>query len=135
MNSESEKTMSFAQIQLLGNTGRDPEMNYTPDGTAVTKFSIAVSRKVKDSEETTWYNCTAWRNLAEMLSKHLKKGQMVFVQGDLHVRQYTTKDGRSGTSLDVTVDKFQFAGGKKEESTAPASTEEDPLGDLDAHPF
>ena len=129
--------MSFAQIQLLGNLGRDPEMNYTQDGTAVTKFSIAVSRKVKGTEETTWYNCTAWRNLAEMLSTHLKKGQMVFVQGDLNVRQYTTKDGRNGISLDVTVDKFQFAGGKKEESTttADSSSIDDPLGDIEDHPF
>lgn len=128
--------MSFAQIQLLGNTGRDPEMNYTPDGTAVTKFSMAVSRKVKDSEETTWYNCTAWRNLAEMLSKHLKKGQMVFVQGDLNARKYTTKDGRDGFSLDVTVDKFQFAGGKRDASSDSKSTVfEDSLGDLEDHPF
>jgi single-strand DNA-binding protein len=131
--------MSFAQIQLLGNTGRDPEMNYTPDGTAVTKFSIAVSRKVKDSEETVWYNCTAWRGLAEMVSKHLKRGQMVFVQGDLSVRQYTTKDGRNGISLDVTVDKFQFAGGKRDESVAStagsAPVLDDPLGELDEHPF
>jgi len=130
--------MSFAQIQLLGNLGRDPEMNYTPDGTAVTKFGVAVSRKVKDSEETTWYNCTAWRNLAEMLSKHLKKGQMVFVQGDLNVRQYTTKDGRNGISLDVTIDKFQFAGGKKEDSSTSSSKSDafdDSLGDLEDHPF
>jgi single-strand DNA-binding protein len=91
-------------------------MNYTPDGTAVCKFSIAVSKKVKGNEETTWYNCIAWRNLAEMLSTHLKKGQMVFVQGDLQVRQYTTRDGKNGVSLDVTVDKFQFAGGRRDES-------------------
>jgi len=45
--------MSFAQIQLLGNTGRDPEMNYMPDSTAVCKFGLAVSRKVKGNEETT----------------------------------------------------------------------------------
>ena len=127
--------MSFSQIQLLGNLGRDPEAHYTPDGIAVCKFSIAVSKKTKGNEETTWYNCVAWRNLAEMLNTHLKKGQMVFVQGDLNVRQYTTKDGRSGTSLDVTVDKFQFAGGaKKEESTTPSSND-DPLGELDQHPF
>lgn len=126
--------MSMAQIQLLGNLGRDPEMNYTPDGTAVTKFSIAVSKKVKDAEETTWFNCVAWRGLAEMLSKHLRKGQMVFVQGDLNVRQYTTKDGRSGTSLDVTVDKFQFAGSAKREDNALTPQSDDVLEDLD-HPF
>jgi single-strand DNA-binding protein len=129
--------MSFSQIQLLGNLGRDPEMNYTPDGTAVCKFSIAVSKKVKGSEETTWYNCTAWRNLAEMLSTHLKKGQMVFVQGDLQVRQYTTRDGKNGTSLDVTIDKFQFAGGRRDESvaTSTGSSNDNPLGELEDHPF
>jgi len=132
--------MSMAQIQLIGNLGRDPEMNYTPDGTAVCKFSIAVSKisgkGAEKSETTTWYNVTAWRNLAEMLSTHLKKGQQVFVQGDLNVRQYTTKDGRDGTSLDVTVEKFQFVG-KKEESTATTqrSNTDDPLGDLEDHPF
>ena len=128
--------MSFAQIQLLGNLGRDPEMSYTQDGTAVTKFSVAVSRKMKGTEETTWYNCTAWRALAEMLSTHLRKGQMVFVQGDLNLRQYTTKDGRNGVSLDVTVDKFQFAGGKREENaTSAGSSNGDPLGELEEHPF
>jgi single-strand DNA-binding protein len=132
--------MSMAQIQLLGNLGRDPEMNYTPDGTAVCKFSIAVSKvtgKGTDrSETTTWYNVTAWRNLAEMLSTHLKKGQQVFVQGDLNVRPYTTKDGRNGTSLDVTVEKFQFIG-KKEESTttAESSSDDNSLGNLEDHPF
>lgn len=133
--------MGFAQIQLLGNTGRDPEMNYTPDGTAVCKFGLAVTRKVKGNDETTWYNCTGWRTLAEMLSNHLKKGQMVFVQGELNVRQYTTRDGRPGVSLDVTIDKFQFAGGKKETSTESSNTEleppasDDPLGTIDDHPF
>jgi len=127
--------MSMAQIQLIGNLGRDPEMNYTPDGTAVCKFSIAVSKKTKDAESTTWYNVVAWRGLAEMLSTHLKKGQQVFIQGPLDVRQYTTKDGKNGTSLDVTVEKFQFIG-KREENAAPAeSTNADPLGELDDHPF
>jgi len=135
--------MSFAQIQLIGNLGRDPEMNYTPDGTAVCKFSIAVSKtgKTKDgdkTENTTWYNVVAWRGLAEMLSTHLKKGQQVFVQGELNVRQYTTKDGRNGTSLDVTVEKFQFLGRREEQAASSASGNEapnDPLGELDDHPF
>ena len=67
---------------------------------------------------------------------HLKKGQQVFVQGDLNVRQYTTKDGRDGTSLDVTVEKFQFVG-KKDESAASTqrSSIDDPLDDIEDHPF
>ena len=127
----------MSQIQLIGNLGRDPEMNYTPDGTAVCKFSIAVSKKTKGAEETTWYNCVAWRGLAEMLSTHLKKGQQVFVQGELSVRTYTTKDGRNGTSLDVLIEKFQFTGRKEGGNTNTGDIEvlDDTLGSLDDHPF
>jgi single-strand DNA-binding protein len=126
--------LSFAQLQLLGNVGRDPELSFTPDGIPVTKFGVAVSRKTKSGEETTWYNCTAWRSLGEMIHTHLKKGQMVFVQGELNVRQYTTKDGKNGTALDVTVDKFQFAGGKSQESASASNTHDDLVG-LEDHPF
>jgi len=128
--------MAFMQIQAIGNTGREPEMSYTPDGTAVTKFSVAVSKKSKDGKETTtWLNCSAWRALAEMLNNNLKKGQQVFVQGDLFPREYTTRDGQTRTSLDVTVNVFQFLGSKqqREGGSAPDSTEA--LEDLEEHPF
>jgi single-strand DNA-binding protein len=135
--------MSFAQVQLLGNTGRDPEMSYSPNGDAVTKFSIAVTRKTKEKEVTTWFNCIAFRNQAETINHYVHKGDMVFVQGTLDVRQYTTKDGRNGTALDVLVDKFAFAGGKKGTGTGATITPlhgdeglpDDPLGDLEDHPF
>ncbi len=134
--------MSFAQVQLLGNTGRDPEMSYSPDGNAVCKFSIAVSRKTKEKGEvTTWFNCIAFRGQAETINQYVHKGDMVFVQGTLDARQYTTKDGRNGTALDVLVDKFAFAGGKKTGGTGISALpplggdEEDPLGNLGDHPF
>jgi single-strand DNA-binding protein len=137
--------MSFAQVQLLGNTGRDPEMNYTPNGDAVTRFSIAVSRKTKEKEVTTWFNCIAFRSQAETINNYVHKGDMVFVQGTLDVRQYTTKDGRNGTALDVLVDKFAFAGGKKGGEDRGSATitpihsdmglPDDPLGELEDHPF
>ncbi len=136
--------MSFAQVQLLGNVGRDPEMSYTPNGDAVTKFSIAVSRKTKEKEVTTWFNCIAFRGQAETINNYVHKGDMLFVQGTLDVRQYTTKDGRNGTALDVVVDKFAFAGGKKSAGTGAAAgaaiggdmgLPDDPLGDLEDHPF
>ena len=129
--------MSLAQITLIGNTGRDPEMSYTPNGVSVTKFSLAVSRKQGDKETTTWYNCSAWRALAEMLNTNLKKGQQVFVQGDLLPREYSGRDGQTHTSLDVTVNVFQFLGSKQQQGNASsaAAPEGDALGDLDEHPF
>ena len=133
--------MSFCQIQLIGNLGRDPEMNYTPDGVPVTKFSLAVTKKQKGKEDvTTWYNAVAWRQAAETLNAYLHKGDPVFIQGELNPRQYTTKDGRSGFSLDVIVDRFSFVGGKKNAggSEIPGTGDQDdsdPLGNLEDHPF
>src|SRR5205085_2328850 len=67
------------KIMLIGNLGRDPEMSYTNNGTAVTKFSLAVSRRTKSptgerQEETEWFNIVAWRQLAETCSQYLRKG-------------------------------------------------------------
>lgn len=101
----------FHQITVLGHVGRDPELTVTPDGTPLTKFTMAVTEKFGQEETTTWYNCTAWRGLAEVIEKYVQKGQMILVIGRPQVRQYTTKDGRPGVSNDVTVDKFSFAGG------------------------
>ena len=67
------------KIILIGHLGRDPELQVTPDGTPVTKFSVAVNRYSKTSsgerrEETDWYNISAWRGLAEIAEKYLHKG-------------------------------------------------------------
>lgn len=129
--------MAFSQVQLLGNVGRDPEMSYTPDGTAITKFSVAITTKKKGTETTAWYSCTAFRGIGETINSYVHKGDMVFVQGALDVRQYTTKDGRNGTALDVVVDKFNFAGGKRNAAPAPATTggDEELLPGEEDHPF
>ena len=114
--------MSFIQIQALGNVGRDPELQVTSDGTPVTKFSLAVNKRRKDKEETIWLNCSAWRGLAETIERYVHQGDQLFIQGDLTPRPYTTKDGKPGFSLDITVDKFAFAGSKSQNgSTAGAS--------------
>ncbi len=122
---------------LIGNLGRDPEMNYNPDGLAITKFSLAVSTGKGDKETTTWYAVTAFRQLAETIGKYARKGQQVFVEGALLPRQYTSKDGRNAVSLDVTCDVFQFLGTKADNNAVPATPgkrhqDED---DLENHPF
>lgn len=136
--------MAFAEVILIGNVGRDPEMSYTPDGTAVTKFSLAVGKKRKvkgeTQETTTWYNITAFRAAAETLNTYVKKGSQLFVQGELDARPYTTRDGKNAISLDVIVDKFSFIGSKREESSGAGASSgfsgnDDALGDLDEHPF
>ncbi len=131
------------KIMLIGNLGRDPEMNYTPDGTAVAKFSLAVNRFSKSSsgerqQETDWFNIVAWRDLAERSSTYLKKGQKVFIEGRLIMRKYTDKSGVERTAIEVMATDMEFLTPKDRQSSASSSdilSGDDSLGDLDDHPF
>lgn len=102
------------KIMLIGNLGRDPEMSYTASGQAMTKFSLAVSRRWKDSEsgerreETTWFNIVAWRQLAETCNNYLHKGSKVFVEGRMTSRKYTDKDGVERTVWDVNLENMEM---------------------------
>lgn len=101
------------KIILIGNLGRDPELQVTPDGTPVTKFSLAVSRSYKSKtgerkEETDWFNVSAWRQLAEICEKYLHKGSKVYVEGRLSQRKYTDRNGIQQTSLDVTITDMEM---------------------------
>lgn len=102
------------KIMLIGNLGRDPEMSYTPDGTAITKFSLAVSRRMKDRdtgdrrEETTWFNIVAWRQLAETMNTYLHKGSKVYIEGRMTSRKYTNKDGLEVTAWEVVASEMEM---------------------------
>ena len=101
------------KIMLIGNLGRDPELQVTSDGTPVTKFSLAVSRTYNSStgerkEETEWFNIVAWRNLAEICEKYLHKGSKVYIEGRITQRKYTDRDGIQRTAVDVIANDVQF---------------------------
>lgn len=121
----------FSQVTLIGNVGKKVEMSYTGNGTAVTKFSLAVNTKQNGKDVTNWYNVTSWRGQAEVINQHVKPGQQLFIQGELSPRQYTNRDGQPAFSLDVTLDKFKFVGGKP----SGAGQQSDDLTELDEHPF
>src|SRR6187401_2224788 len=86
------------KVMLIGHLGKDPEMRYTANGSAVTTFSLAVNRSYASdgerSEETEWFNIVAWSKLAEQLSQHLLKGQKVFVEGRFSTRSWDGQDGQ-----------------------------------------
>jgi len=132
------------KIILIGNLGRDPEMSYTNNGVAITKFSLAVSRRGKSPtgekiDETDWFNITAFRQLAEISSQYLHKGSKVYIEGRLQPRKYTASDGTTRTSLDVIVNDLEMLTPKGQQPAAPGSHDDflsdDSLGDLDDHPF
>jgi single-strand DNA-binding protein len=109
---------------VVGNVGKEPEMTYTPNGTAVTKFSIADNLPKKpnqDKPETQWFNCTAFGKTAETLNEHVKKGAKLYLQGSFHARPWTGNDGVAHISLDFTVEKFQFLDSKPNGQPAPGA--------------
>jgi single-strand DNA-binding protein len=105
--------MSFNKIIIVGNLGRDPELRYTPQGTAVCNFSVATNERRRDKageqqDVTTWFRVNAWGRQAENVSKYLTKGRRVYVEGRLHVEEWTDRDGKSRYTLEVNASDIQF---------------------------
>ncbi len=105
------------KIIVIGHLGRDPEMRYTPNGQAVTSFSVASSRRYTTSageqrEETEWFNVSAWGKLGETCNQYLTKGRQVYVEGRLSSRTYEGRDGQTRVALDISLTDVQFLGGR-----------------------
>ncbi|MBB5350846.1 single-strand DNA-binding protein [Haloferula luteola] len=102
------------KVLLLGNLTRDPELRYTPKGTAVADLSIAVNRRVSDgagnwTDETTFVDVTVWGNTAENSQKYLTKGRGVFVEGRLQLDTWEDKQsGQKRSKLKVVGETVQF---------------------------
>ena len=136
------------KVMLIGNLGRDPEMNYTQSGTAITKFSLAVNRRTKAQsgewqDETEWFNIIAWDKLAERCSQYLHKGNKVFVEGRLTQRKYVDRNNVDRLSVEVIINDMEMLtpkDGSRQSVPSSASNDflggdDDVLGDLDDHPF
>ena len=98
------------KVFLIGNLTRDPELSETQGGIAVCRFSIAVNRRrtTEGEQQTDFFNVTAWRGLADNVSRFCKKGNKVAVTGSIQIRQYEDRDGQKRTSVDVTADEVEF---------------------------
>lgn len=105
---------SFNKVILAGNLTRDPELRYTPKGTAVCKIGLAINRHWKDEsgqqkEEVTFVDCDFWGRLAETISQYLKKGRPILVEGRLKLDQWDDKQTNQKRSrLGVVGESFQF---------------------------
>ena len=99
---------SLNRVQLIGNLTRDPELRYTPAGTAVVSFSIATNRSwTTDSgekkDEADFHRIVAWNKLAEICSQFLTKGKKVYVEGRLSTRSWTGQDGVQKSTTEVII--------------------------------
>jgi single-strand DNA-binding protein len=98
-------------ITVVGNLTNDPELRFTPSGAAVTNFTVASTTRILDKNTNEWKDgdtvflrCSVWRQYAENVAETLTKGMRVIVSGRLKVRQYETREGGKGTSVECDVD-------------------------------
>lgn len=125
----------FQTVVLVGNLGRDPEMRYTPNGTPVTSFSVATSRKYTGSdgqtkEETLWFRISVWGKQAETCNQYLSKGRQVLVEGSLvgdengGPRVWVGQDGKPRASFEVRAQTVRFLGRREgaDSGGMPAAT-------------
>ncbi len=112
------------RIFLIGHLGRDPEMAYTQEGKAYTRFTLAVNRYQRSSkeggerqEETDWFSVVTWDRLAEICNNYLRKGSKVFIEGRMQSRKYTDKSGVERTGWDVVAHDMRMLDPKPSAST------------------
>ena len=109
---------SVNKVIVLGNLGRDPEVRYTPSGSAVCNLRIATTRnwKNKDSgermEETEWHSVVLYDRQAEVAGEYLKKGRSVYIEGRLKTRKWQDKDGMDRYTTEIIGDSMQLLGGR-----------------------
>jgi len=119
----------YQKLIIIGNLGRDPELRFLPDGTPVTTFSVATSRKAGEKDETTWFRVTVWNKQAESCNQYLHKGSKVLVEGRLRPDEsgnptvFQRKDGSWGASYEVTAETVRFLTPKGEENGAAVDEE------------
>jgi single-strand DNA-binding protein len=123
---------SLNKVMLIGNLTRDPEVRYTPQGTAVATFGLATNRSWSAGdggdrqEETQFHRIVAWSKLAEIVGQLLFKGRKVFIEGRLQTRKWTGQDGQQREMTEVVAENMMVLDTRtREGSSAPANTEDD----------
>ena len=115
------------KIQLIGRVGADPELRFTTDGTAVAQFNLATTKSWRKNgekqEKTTWHKIIAWRKLAEIIGQYVKKGSLLYVEGELEIREFEDKQGVKRKTHEVIINDMKMLGGKGEGGSKPASSQ------------
>ena len=106
---------NFNKVFLIGNLTKDPELRYTPQGTAVVNLRLAVNRRYRDrnqelKEEVCFVTVVAWDKQAETCNQYLRKGQPVFVEGRLQSRSWEDNSGQKRNVIEVRAERVQFLG-------------------------
>lgn len=116
-------------IDLIGRLTADPETRTVAESTCTT-FTLAVQRRYTpkgQDKQTDFINCVAWRHTGEFIAKYFGKGRMMGVSGELHIRQYTNRDGEKRTATEVAVDNAYFCDDKRRSEEWHDVDDDEPL--------
>jgi len=105
------------KIMLIGRLTKDPELRYTPNGAAVTSFTLAVDRRFPNQNgerEADFINCVAWNKSAEFVANYFHKGKQMALEGRLQVRTYEGNDGQRRWVTEVVAEQIEFVGSKND---------------------
>jgi single-strand DNA-binding protein len=125
---------SVNKVILIGNLGRDPEVRYTPSGSAVCNVTLATTRnwKSKESgekvEETEWHRVVFYDRLAEIAGEYLKKGRSIYVEGRLKTRKWTDKDGAEKYTTEIIAQEMNMLGSREGMGGGAGGSSEDDGG-------
>ena len=116
---------NFNKVILIGRLTSDPELKQTPSGATVTSFSVAVDRRIGAGEEkkTDFVNAVAWRDRAEFICKHFKKGSHILIEGELQTRTWTDAQGVKRYATEVIVSSSGFVDAKpRDDASTPSQS-------------
>lgn len=122
---------SLNRVQLIGNLTRDPELRYTPQGTAVCSFGLATNRgwttdSGEKKEEAEFHRIVAWNKLGELCSQLLTKGRKIYVEGRLSTKSWTGQDGGQRSTTEIVIDDMIILDSRRDGETAPEDYSEAP---------
>ena len=130
--------MTMNKVLVIGNVGNDPEMRYTPSGSAVTSFNVATNRRYttgdgEQREETEWFRVNAWNRLAETCNQFVTRGMKVYVEGRLNSRPWIDRDGQARAGNEIYATDVRFLDSRAQADTEggrpPAGPAAGPPGD------
>jgi single-strand DNA-binding protein len=107
------------KVILIGNLTKDPELRYTPNGVAVTTFTVAINRPRTNQageREADFINIVAWQKLADLCATYLRKGRQAAIEGRIQTRSYDNKEGKRVYVTEVVAENVQFLGGRGNEN-------------------
>ena len=116
---------SLNKVILIGNLGQDPETRFTPQGTAVTNLSVATNESWKDQsgetqDRTEWHRVVMYGKMAETANEYMRKGQMVYVEGRLHTREWEDQNQIKRRTTEIRCDNFTMLGKRSDPAGSPS---------------